>query len=290
MAIFNNSIFPRRSLNPHHPVFATERKIGVQFRNPNLLKTALTHSSYLNESSGTASECNERLEFLGDAVLDLAIAEALYKRHERDPITTYLSPLPEEDTSLKEGEMTLIRSKVVSGKTLARVSRDLGIGEHLLMGSGEEKSGGRDRDSNLAAAYEAVVGAISVDKGYDAARSFCIRTLTEEMNYAYSEVTSAPKQNANTKSANKSDQSKKVKKPVTAGKHPKSALQEISQSKHGKPPVYRITKATGKSNAMTFTAQVQVNGKTLGKGTGNSKKASETAAAKAALATLSDTD
>ena len=270
MAIFTDSLIPSRSMYPHHPVYATERKIGVQFRNPYLLKTALTHSSYLNENAEDRAESNERLEFLGDAVLGYAIAKTLYKKN----------------SDLQEGEMTLIRSKIVSGKTLARVARNLSIGERLLMGSGEEKSGGRNRSSNLAAAYEAIIGAISEDMGDDAAKAFCIRTLTDEINDAYHEVTSTPEQPAETKTANKPNQSKKVQKPVTAGKHPKSALQEISQAKHGKPPVYRITKATGKSNDMTFTAQVRINGKALGSGTGSSKKAAETAAAKAALATM----
>lgn len=268
MAIFTDSLIPSRSMYPHHPVYATERKIGVQFRNPNLLKTALTHSSYLNEHPDENLECNERLEFLGDAALGLAIAEALYKK----------------DTDIQEGALTLIRQSVVNGNTLARAARSLGIGEYLLMGSGEEQNGGRDRNSNLAAAYEAVVGAIFEDRGYDAAKSFCTRTLTDELDGAYTRVASALKRPAKTKTANM------PKAPVTAGKHPKSALQEISQAKHGKPPAYHITEATGKNNDMTFTAQVQVNGKTQGTGTGNSKKAAETAAAKAALKVLAKTD
>ena len=244
--------------------YAIQQKLGVSFWNQSILKTALTHSSYLNEHPDENLECNERLEFLGDAALGLAIAEALYKK----------------DADIQEGALTLMRQSIVNGKTLARAARSLGIGECLLMGSGEEQNGGRDRNSNLAAAYEAVVGAILEDRGYDAAKSFCIRTLTDEIDGAYTRVTSAPKQSTKTKSTNK------TKKPVTAGKHPKSALQEISQAKHGKTPAYRITKSTGKSNAMTFTAQVQVNGKTLGTGTGNSKKAAETAAAKVALKAL----
>ena len=267
-------------------VSLVQQNLQISFLDVSLLKTTLTHSSYLNEKPDENLECNERLEFLGDSVLDLVVAEVLYKRHERDPITAYLRPASEGNIQLQEGEMTLIRSIVVSGKTLARVARDLGIGQHLLMGSGEEKSGGRNRDSNLAAAYEAVVGAIFVDRGYDAAKSFCIRTLKKEIDGAYTRVTSSPKQLARSKGANKPQQSQKPKKPVTAGKHPKSALQEISQARHGKPPVYRITKATGKSNDMTFTAQVRINGKALGSGTGSSKKSAETAAAKAALAAM----
>lgn len=267
-----------------------QQSLRVYFWESELLRNALTHSSYLNEHPEEQLECNERLEFVGDSVLDLAIADALYKGNVSpqvsSPIIAQLYGYDKDDKKLQEGEMTLIRSKVVSGKTLARVSRDLGIGEHLLMGSGEEKSGGRNRNSNLAATFEAIVGAIFFDKGFNEARDFCTRVLEQEIKQAYDEVTSAPEQPTKSKAANKPNQSKKSKKPITAGKHPKSALQEISQAKHGKTPAYRITKSTGKSNAMTFTAQVKVNGKTLGTGTGNSKKAAETAAAKAALATM----
>lgn len=263
-----------------------QQNLRVYFWKSDLLRAALTHSSYLNEHPEEQLECNERLEFLGDAALDLAVADALYKKPDVAPITAWLRSVDVLDAQLQEGEMTLIRSKVVNTKTLAHVARKLKLGEHLLMGSGEEKNGGRDRDSNLTAAYEAIVGAIFLDKGYNDTREFCIRTLKDEIDAAYTRVTSAPKKLSKSKSANKPKQSPKSKKPVTAGKHPKSALQEISQDRHGKPPIYRITNATGKSNAMTFTAQVQVNGKTLGSGTGSSKKAAETAAAKAALATM----
>lgn len=267
-----------------------QQNLRVYFWKSDLLRNALTHSSYLNEHPEGQLECNERLEFVGDAVLDLAISDALYKGNVSpqlsSPIIAQIYGYDKDDKELQEGEMTLIRSKVVSGKTLARVSRDLGIGEHLLMGSGEEKSGGRNRNSNLAATFEAIVGAIFFDKGFNEARDFCTRVLEQEIKQAYDEVTSTPKQPAETKTANKPQQSQRSKTPSTAGKHPKSALQEISQAKHGKPPVYRITKATGKSNDMTFTAQVQINGKTLGSGTGSRKKAAETAAAKAALGTM----
>ena len=264
------AIFPYSSSSQHPDIYTVQRKLGINFWDSTLLKTALTHSSYLNEHPEEQLDCNERLEFLGDAVLDLVVAEALYKR----------------DTRIQEGALTLIRSSVVSGKTLARIARKLELGEQLLMGSGEEKSGGRNRNSNLAAEFEAIIGAIFLHKGYNDARDFCIRILDDEINNAYLKVISAPKQTPKPSAANKTTQSKKSQKINTAGKHPKSALQEISQAKHGKPPVYRITKATGKSNAMTFTAQVQVNGKILGNGSGSSKKSAETVAAQAALKAL----
>lgn len=264
MAIFTDSLIPNRSMHPHHPVYAMERNLGVQFRNPNLLKTALTHSSYLNEHSEENLECNERLEFLGDAALDLAVADALYKK----------------DAEIQEGALTLIRSLVVDGKTLARAARELDIGEHLLMGSGEEKTGGRNRDSNLAAAVEAIVGAIYIDNGemgYYAARAFCIRILNDEIGSAYREVTS---------SANQAKLSDNLGMVVTAGKHPKSALQELVQARYGVTPNYRCDEPEGESHKPTFTATVSVEGEMRGRGEGASKKAAETAAAQQALKAL----
>lgn len=285
------------TLPPERPVVNSPwyRTSGNSLRSS--LKIALTHSSYLNENPNENLECNERLEFLGDAVLGLVIANELYTKY----------------PDLQEGALTQIRANVVNTKTLARVARNLKLGEHLLLGSGEEKTGGLDRDSNLANAFEAVVAAVGIGggyNGYNAARDFCLRVLREEIGRAYHECTTPsvqfnqPKhivvppysptsnllkpttQPSKRKQARKSTASKQTKKLNTAGKHPKSALQEISQARHGKPPVYRITKATGKSNAMTFTAQVQVNGKMLGSGSGSSKKSAETAAAQAALKAL----
>lgn len=260
--------------SPKPNLFLVQQKLGVYWRNSALLKIALTHSSYLNENPDENPECNERLEFLGDAVLGLAIAAALYSAYQ----------------DLQEGDMTQIRSLVVSGSTLASVARRLALGEFLLMGNGEEKGGGRNRDSNLAAAFEAIVGALALDNGYTEAEKFCISILNDEIDDAYKKVTSPSvklkpkkKSNQSTKPGTHKSRSKNLN---IRGKHPKSMLQEISQARHGKPPVYRITKATGKSNDMTFTAQVQIKGKTLGSGTGSSKKAAETEAAKAALATM----
>ena len=121
MAIFTDSLIPSRSSYPNHPVYAAERKLGIQFRNPNLLKTALTHSSYLNEDADERLECNERLEFLGDAVLGMAIAGELYAR------------FPDQ----QEGALTSMRANIVQGKTLAHAARRLDLGSHLLMGAGE---------------------------------------------------------------------------------------------------------------------------------------------------------
>ncbi len=261
-----------------------QRTLGVNFQKPKLLITALTHSSYLNENHDYDGEDNERLEFLGDAVIGLAVAEDLCGEDDSSP---YPYPYPyhyykneneDDDEELSEGEMTLIRQRVVNGKTLARVARSLDLGDYLLMGRGEERSGGRNRNSNLAGAFEAVVGAIFSDKGYPEARTFCLRVLDDAIDDAYDQVTAPPKQTA---------KAKPDKKPLnTGGKHPKAALQELVQAKYRVLPQYRVTDKRGKSNAMTFTVEVCVNGRILGKGSGKGKKAAETAAALKALAKL----
>lgn len=284
-----------------------ERALGVAFNDKSLLITALTHASYLNEPDGADSQSNARLETLGDAALGLAITQALY----------------ESDAELDAGELTLIRSKVVSNKALARAARSIGIGEYLLMGSGEAKSGGANGASNLAGAFEAIVGAIFLDNinrytyNRNPAFEFCTRILDDAIDKAYDEVTSAPpkpkksgkaknaaankKQSDKTAAAKNASQAayrrrtsqrdaandkQSSKKPNIAGKHPKSALQELTQAEHGAVPKYRVVSESGKSNAPTFTVEVAINGKSRGKGSGASKQAAETKAAKEALKTM----
>ncbi len=220
-----------------------EQSLGAAFADKRLLTLALTHSSYINESAGSPLDCNERLEFLGDAVLGMAIAADLYAR------------FPQH----QEGALTSLRSDVVQGETLARVARRLEIGRHLLMGTGEARSGGRDRASNLAAALEAIVGAVFLDQGCEAAYAFCIRAMRDEIDAA---CTGARPQNA------------------------KSALQEYVQSRQFDAPSYRIIAATGKPHAPTFTAEALVDGAVMGTGSGRSKSLAEQEAAKAALAAM----
>ena len=302
-----------QSLN-YHQLSKIKRELGISVRNDALLITALTHSSYLNEPEGADAKSNESLATIGDAALQLAITTSLY----------------EIDASLDKGQITLIRSRVVENKTLARIARNLGIGEYLAlrMGKGERQRGGANVNSNLACAFEAIVGAIFIgnppfgwdrSQGYAAAAKFCGRVLQDEISDAYHAVIAAPpkpkakqnrgnnkpkqqsktknaaknqtaknqpvkKQSAKTQSAKK--QSAKSAGPNTAGKHPKSALQEITQAKYGVLPEYRVTKSTGKSNNPTFSVNVSFNGKTLGKGSGSGKKAAETEAATQALRAL----
>lgn len=281
--------------------------LGISVRNDALLTTALTHSSYLNEPEGAGTQSNDSLATIGDAALQLAITGSLY----------------EIDAALDKGQITLIRSRVVGNKTLARVARERGIGDYLAlrMGKGEKKSGGANKPSNLACAFEAIVGAIYLDnkvpagafayvanKDGNAAFKFCENVLKDEIAAAYHAVTAPPKpkpkqrngksnqptggktkQRGKDKPAAKKQpakkQSAKAAGPNIAGKHPKTALQEIIQAKrgHGNLPEYRLAKSTGKANNPTFSVDATLNGKTLGKGSGSSKKAAETAAAKQAL-------
>ena len=143
-----------------------EEKLGVKFKNPQLLKTALTHRSYLNEHKGMNLKNNERFEFLGDAVLELVISSELFEKYPQKP----------------EGELTAIRSALVRTESLAQESRLLGIGEHILMSKGEEESGGKDKDFILANLYEAVLGAIYLDQGLDVCREFVKRTTLKKVN------------------------------------------------------------------------------------------------------------
>lgn len=143
---------------------ALEKKLGVRFSDPALLKTALTHRSYLNENRDFELPHNERLEFLGDAVLELIVTDHLYREYDKP-----------------EGELTSWRSALVRGEKLCVLADRLGIGKVLLMSKGEEKSGGRDRPALLANAFEAVTGAMYLDQGYDATKEFVHRTVIAEL-------------------------------------------------------------------------------------------------------------
>ena len=145
-----------------------EDALGVSFQNKDLLKLALVHSSFLNENPEVFLESNERLEYLGDAVLGLIIAQELFVRH----------------PDWGEGELTQVRADVVQRDTLARVSAALNLGEFLYIGKGEENGGGRRRQSNLANVFEAVIGALLLDQGYSVARASCLRVLSEEIDSA----------------------------------------------------------------------------------------------------------
>jgi ribonuclease-3 len=213
-------------------------KGGLNWRNPGLLREALTHSSYSYEHPGERH--NQRLEFLGDAVLEIVVSEHLYRL------------LPEA----AEGELTKIRAAVVCEPALAQVSRDLGLGEYLRMGRGEELSGGRERASVLADAFEALLGAIYLDQGLETARRFALRWVEPLI------------------------------ENVLAGKGEtdyKTRLQEKLQKKSPEPLKYVILKEEGPDHSKVFTAGVLYRGRILGKGTGRTKKEAEQHAAREAL-------
>lgn len=220
-----------------------ENQLGVTFIDKSLLSLAFIHSSHLNENPGLLPECNERLEYLGDAVLDLAVAEDLYRRY------------PER----QEGELTTLRSAIVRGDTLARVAERLDLGRHLVMGLGEQTSGGAERKTNLAAVFEALVGALFLDQGYGPARDFSLKVLADEVSDADN---------------------------LAISRNAKSALQELVQGQGKTPPTYSIIDITGKDHDRTFTAQALVEGKVVGQGVGSRKADAEQAAAMQALQKL----
>ena len=229
---------------PGAPARRLKESFGIELEDEGLLRLALVHSSYLNENPDEFGESNERLEFLGDAVIGLIVAEELYRRRPGEP----------------EGGLTALRAALVRGQTLARVARSLDLGPQMLMGRGEAESGGRDRDSNLADALEAVTGAIFQDQGYEAARGFVLKVMAEEL----------------------------ASSSMARETNPKSALQELVQSIDGSLPVYRVVDASGADHARTFDVEVLVSGMSVGRGTGARKSEAEQAAALQALEALGD--
>ena len=220
-----------------------EQRLGVTFKDPALLRKALVHSSYVNENPQAASKSNERLEFLGDAVLGLIVADEFFAAY----------------PDLDEGKLTELRTQLVRRDTLAKAARRLALGEELLLGRGEEAGGGPTRPTNLAHAYEAVVGAIFLDGGLAAARRYIRRSLKPEF-----------------------DRLANSAFPVD----PKSRVQEMSQSRYQSTPVYRLVEAEGPDHARRFTIEALVDDRVLGTGTGRSKQLAEKEAARQALARL----
>jgi len=220
-----------------------QQALGISFSDLSLLREALTHGSYANEFPGLAPVTNERMEFLGDAVLSLVVAARLY------------SGFPD----LTEGEMTQLRAELVRGDTLARVAARVGLGDYILLGRGEEATGGRVKPTNLAGAFEAVIGAVFLDRGYDATRDFVMTLLEPEL--------------------------EKVLARESAASY-KSELQELLQAREQPPPTYHVVEATGPPHDRWFTVEVRLGDTVLGRGSGRSKKAAETDAAHAILKRL----
>jgi ribonuclease-3 len=217
-----------------------EAELPFTFKNQELLRQALVHTSYLNENPGIGVGSNERLEFLGDAALGVVVAQLLYNDY------------PDVD----EGKLTELRAHLVRRDTLARAAAQLGLGDALQLGRGEDAAGGRKRPTNLARAYEALVGAVFLDGGFARAKRFVKFSLRDEFT---------------------------LLRQKGMPYDPKSRLQEVVQSRWQTTPSYRLVKSEGPDHARRFTVQVVVTGKSLGTGEGRSKQMAEKEAAQQAL-------
>ena len=229
--------------SPNDIAASAQRQLGIHFEQPELLLTALTHSSYVKSQGEPASACNERLEFLGDAVLGLVIAEYVFQ----------------EFPDRSEGDLTRLKSALVSEPTLARCAKEAGLGELIVLDRGEQESGGRERPSILADAFEAVIGAIFLDSGLDAAAEFIFRWLEPALAELDEE---SPEANF------------------------KGALQELTQNIAKETPRYVTVQESGPEHNKAFVVHVYFRGALLGAGTGKTKKAAEQAAAEEAVTAL----
>ena len=217
-----------------------EKKVGISFKNKNLLKQAFIHRSYINENGGTGLSHNERLEFLGDAVLELVVTDFLYKKY-----PTYT-----------EGELTALRSALVNAIIISEIASKIGMNDYLLLSRGESKDNGKARQYILANTYEALVGAIYLDGGYNIADKFITKTLlphTEEI------------------------VSKKLWRDA------KSLVQEKAQEFVGVTPLYRVLSETGPDHDKHFTVGIYFGHDLIAEGKGKSKQEAEQKAADAAL-------
>ena len=218
-----------------------ETAIGYHFQNISLLQNALTHSSYANERWHNSLLSNERLEFLGDSVLGMLVAEYLFRNFPNRP----------------EGELTRMRADMVCEKTLAAAANRIGLGEHLLLGHGEEQGGGRSRDSILADAMESVIAACFLDGGLGAALQFVQKFILVEV-------------------------------PVTKLHNAdyKTQLQELVQQKKNQVLTYALVGQSGPDHDEQFDVEVSLNGTVVGRGSGSSKKRAEQMSARAAIEQL----
>lgn len=219
-----------------------EQAIGYTFRNKNYLRKALSHSSYANEMRMSKLENNERLEFLGDAVLELMSSEYIFKNNQE----------------MHEGEMTKLRASMVCEPTLAMCAREINLGDYILLGKGEISTGGRNRDSILSDAFEAVIGAIYLDGGFTSAKEFVTKYVLEDMD------------------------NKKLFFDS------KTILQEMIQADYREPLQYKLIGEDGPDHDKVFTVAAIIEGRELSQGSGKTKKAAEQAAAYQAILKLSN--
>ena len=219
-----------------------EKQIGYQFRDHSLLRRAMMHSSYTNEKHLPKFQCNERLEFLGDAVLELVSSEFLFL----------------ENPKISEGELTKTRAGMVCEPSLAFCARDLDLGNYLLLGRGEEATGGRERDSITSDAMEALIGAIYLDGGFTNAKEFIHRFILSDLEHKKLFFDS------------------------------KTILQEIVQADMGESITYRLVGEEGPDHNTAFRVEVRIGEICCGAGKGRTKKAAEQEAAYQAILKLKD--
>jgi ribonuclease-3 len=217
-----------------------EKQIGVKFKNIDLLKNAFVHRSFINENGRSGLENNERLEFLGDAVLELSVTDFLFRKFKNKD----------------EGAMTAHRAALVNASTLSEIALDLGLNEYLMLSKGEAKDLGRGRQSILADALEALIGAIYLEHGYEEANGFIKKFLLSKSE----EV---------------------VKRGLL--KDAKSKIQEKSQEIYGLTPKYHVLEQSGPDHDKKFTVGIFFGEEEVGRGSGKSKQEAEQAAAKNAL-------
>lgn len=221
-------------------IISFEKAIDVEFENKKLLQRALTHKSFPNENKTLALKDNERLEFLGDSVLSLSVSTYIFKKFADFP----------------EGELAKMRAVVVSAPILAEAAKKINLGDYLFLGKGEEMTGGRERDSILADAMEAIFGALYLDQGFIAAGEFVLSLLKEDIIN------------------------------VAEGNHIqdyKTMLQEVIQQDGNLRPEYEVIDEEGPDHNKTFIVAVKIEDNSLGSGQGSSKKEAEQEAAKFAL-------
>src|SRR3990167_136617 len=220
-----------------------QKKIGISFSNKTLLKTAFVHRSYLNEHKKYKGPSNERLEFLGDAALSIVVSTFLFEK------------LP----NATEGKLTTSRASLVRTETLAKIAKGLSLGKYLVLSKGEEDTGGRENPSILANTFEALVGAIYLDRGIEEVQGFLKQTVLSNWK---SLISSAVPDN-------------------------KSRLQEFVQRKYHVSPIYKLISSWGPDHARQFEIGVVINEKNMGRGTGNNKQSAAQNAARDALIRLS---
>lgn len=211
-----------------------QQNLRYTFSNSYLLMQALSHSSYASEQN---VESNERLEFLGDSLLGAIISSYFFRKH----------------SEFGEGRLTVLRARIVSAKTLSRIAKKLEIGKYLMLGKGEEQTKGREKESNLANALEAIIGAIFLDSNFDTAADAVVNIVKEE-----------------------------IENNLLIENY-KGRLQEFCQKQNYHIPVYKIISKEGLEHEKTFMVEVMLKDRVLGRGTGSSKREAEQAAAKRAL-------